>query len=131
MQGLALSEIVYAVMDIRIGSNPARHALPIPVQRAVRKLGQDISDARKRRRIPMAILAERAGISRMTLTKIEKGHAGVIMANYAAVLFALGLIDRLSEVADVRHDKVGLELDEEALPKRVRNPRRKPSPETT
>ena len=105
--------------------------LPIPVLRAVRKLGQDINDARRRRRIPMAILAERAGISRMTLTKIEKGDAGVVMANYAAVLFALGLIDRLSEVGDVRHDRVGLELDEEALPKRIRHARRKPQPETT
>ena len=48
-------------------------ALPIPVRRALRKLGQDIKDARKRRRIPMALLAERARISRATLTKVEKG----------------------------------------------------------
>ena len=46
----------------------------------------------------------------------------------SAVLFALGLIDRLSEVADVRHDEVGLALEEEALPKRVRIPRRKSPP---
>jgi transcriptional regulator with XRE-family HTH domain len=115
----------WRLADQRLDTDRSPHVLEIPVQRAVRKLGQDIGDARKRRRIPMAILAERAGISRTTLTKIEKGDAGVIMANYAAVLFALGLIDRLSEVADVRHDKVGLELAEEALPQRVRNPRRK------
>lgn len=114
-------------MDAIWKGGRAKRALPIPVRRAVRKLGQDINDARRRRRIPMAILAERAGISRMTLTKIEKGDPGVVMANYATVLFALGLIDRLSEIADVRHDKVGLELEEEALPKRVRNPRRKSS----
>ena len=117
-------------MDIKQKTRHSARAVPIPVQRAIRKLGQDIGDARKRRRIPMAILAERAGISRMTLTKIEKGDAGVVMTNYAVVLFALGLIDRLSEVADIRHDKVGLELDEEALPKRIRHARRKPSPES-
>ncbi len=100
-------------------------SLPIPVRRAVRKLGQDMSDARRRRRIPMAILAERAGMSRTTLAKIEKGDAGVSMANYATVLFALGLIERLSDVADIRHDDIGRVLDEEALPKRIRKSRRK------
>ena len=38
--------------------------LPIPVQRALRKLGQDISSARRRRRIPMPLMAERAGMTR-------------------------------------------------------------------
>jgi hypothetical protein len=42
-------------------------AVPIPVARALRKLGHDIRDARRRRRIPVAILAERASISRVTL----------------------------------------------------------------
>jgi len=50
---------------------------PIPVRRALRKLGQDIRDARRRRRIPMEIMAERASISRTTLTKVEKGDPGV------------------------------------------------------
>ena len=56
---------------------------PIPVVRALRKLGHDIRDARRRRRIPVTILAERASISRMTLNKIEKGDAGVYIGNYA------------------------------------------------
>src|SRR5437763_986992 len=41
--------------------------LPIPARRALRKLGQDIRDARRRRRIPMELLAERARISRSSL----------------------------------------------------------------
>ena len=55
--------------------------LPIPVTRALRKLGHDIRDARRRRRIPVAILAERASISRMTLNKVEKGDPGVSRRN--------------------------------------------------
>ena len=94
--------------------------LPIPVIRAVRKLGQDIRDARRRRRIPAAILAERASISRTTLNKIEKGDAGVYIGNYAAVLFALGLVDRIADLADATHDRVGRELEEEQLPERIR-----------
>jgi hypothetical protein len=93
---------------------------PIPVVRALRKLGQDMRDARKRRRIPVSILAERASISRMTLHKIEKGEAGVSMGNYATVLFALGMVERLADVADPSHDNVGRQLEEERLPDRIR-----------
>ena len=94
--------------------------MPLPVIRALRKLGQDIRDARRRRRIPVAILAERASISRMTLNRIEKGDPNTSFGNYATVLFALGMTDRLADVADPRHDTVGLELEEERLPQRIR-----------
>lgn len=106
--------------------------LPIPVIRALRKLGQNIRDARRRRRIPAAILAERASISRTTLNKIEKGDAGVYIGNYAAVLFALGLVDRVADLADAMHDRVGRELEEEQLPERVRlsRPRKEPKAPT-
>src|SRR4051812_1839814 len=93
---------------------------PIPVVRAVRKLGQDIRDARRRRRIPVAIMAQRASISRTTLNKVEKGDPGVSLGIYATVLFVLGIVDRLADLADSRHDAVGLELEEEHLPKRIR-----------
>jgi len=101
--------------------------VPIPVLRALRKLGDDIRDARRRRRIPVTILAERASISRMTLNKIEKGDAGVYVGNYATVLFALGLIERLADLADATHDTVGRELEEEQLPERIRSRSPKPS----
>lgn len=63
---------------------------PIPVKRALHKLGQDTRDARRRRRIPVVIMAGRASISRTTLNKIEKGHPGVSLGIYALVLFVLG-----------------------------------------
>jgi len=98
--------------------------VPIPVKRALRKLGHDIRDARRRRRIPVAILAQRSSISRMTLNKVEKGDPGVSLGSYATVLFALGMADRLADVADPRHDAVGLDLEAEHLPERIRLPRR-------
>ena len=94
--------------------------LPIPVRRALRKLGTDIRDARRRRRIPTAVMAERTLISRMTLNKVEKGNPGVSLGIYATVLFVLGMTDRLAELADARHDAVGLSLEEERLPQRIR-----------
>jgi transcriptional regulator with XRE-family HTH domain len=101
--------------------------LPVPVIRALRKLGHNIHDARRRRRIPAAILAERASISRMTLSKVEKGEPGVSLGTYATVLFTLGMVERLADVADPRHDTVGLELEAEQLPQRIRLSRRQVS----
>ena len=100
---------------------------PVPVTRALRKLGHDIRDARRRRRIPVAILAQRASISRTTLNKVEKGDPGVSLGTYATVLFVMGMVERLTDLADPRNDAVGLELEEEHLPKRIRLSR-KPKP---
>lgn len=104
-------------------------SLPLPVRRALRKLGRDIREARLRRRIPAAIVAERASISRTTLFKLEKGDPGVSIGIFATVLFVLGMSDRLVELADIRRDEQGLALDEERLPQRIRPRRRRPPTE--
>ncbi len=109
-------------MDAKIGKTQLNLMMPIPVRRVLRKLGQDIRDARLRRRIPTAVMAERASISRTTLNKIEKGDPGVSFGNYANVLFVLGMAERLGDLADVRTDVVGLELEEGRLPQRIRKP---------
>ena len=98
-------------------------SMPVPVRRALAKLGEDIRDARRRRRLPVALLAERASISRTTLGNIEKGDAGVSLGNYAKVLFALDLLDNLAQIADVVRDELGLSLASEDLPRRIRAPR--------
>jgi transcriptional regulator with XRE-family HTH domain len=96
--------------------------LPLPIKRALAKLGADIKAARLRRRITTAIMAERAFITRPTLNKVEQGDPAVSFGIYATVLYVLGLADRISELVDVRHDGVGLQLDEARLPQRVRGP---------
>lgn len=100
--------------------------LPIPAIKALRKLGQDINDARRRRRITLSLLSERSGISRTTLGKIEKGDSTTSIGGYAAVLFSLGMVERLSDLADPTYDITGRMIDEENLPKRVR-PSKKPT----
>jgi hypothetical protein len=96
--------------------------LPIPVISALRKLGQDINDARRRRRNTAQLMAERAGLSRSTIGKIEKGDPTTSMGSYGAVLFVLGMEKRLSELIDSIHDLVGRRLEDENLPQRVRLP---------
>lgn len=96
--------------------------MPLPVRRALKKLGHDLCDARKRRRIPMRLAAERAGISRATLSKIEKGDEGVSFGAYAKILYVIGMIQRLIELADPKFDVIGLGLESKSLPKRIRIP---------
>ena len=93
--------------------------LPLPVRRALLRLGKGIRDARLRRRIPTSVMADRALINRMTLYKIERGAPGVSVAAYATVLFVLGLVDSFAAIADARFDEVGISLEEERLPKRI------------
>ena len=103
---------------------PLKTTIPLPVLRLLTKLGDDIRDARLRRRIRTVTLAERALISRTTLHRIERGDPGVSMGKYSTVLFVLGLHDGISELADRSRDVLGLDLLEERLPQRVRVPRR-------
>ncbi|QUD90755.1 helix-turn-helix transcriptional regulator [Phenylobacterium montanum] len=99
---------------------PTPHHPPLAVRRALRKLGGDIKDARKRRGLTAEIVAERAFTTRPTLQKIEAGEEGVAIGIYASVLNALGLLDHLGQIADPSLDLVGQQLAAGALPIRVR-----------
>ena len=103
---------------------PTPHYPPAAVRRTLRKLGADIQDARRRRGLPMAVVAERAFTSRSTLQRVEAGDANVSIGIYAAVLHALGLLDGLGEMADFSRDRVGQALSSAELPQRVRVKRR-------
>src|SRR5258708_14570712 len=98
--------------------------LPTPVSRALRKLGHAIKDARRRRRIPMAIAAERASISKPTFIRVERGDPSVSIASYATVLYVLGMADRLGDLAPSKNDPVSLQLQAEHLPQGTRAARK-------
>jgi len=98
--------------------------LPLPVKRTLKKLGADLADARKRRRISTSTMAQRAMISRTTLVKVEKGEPGVSIGVIATVIFILGMTDRLADLVDASHDRLGLDLESEKLPKRISSSRK-------
>ncbi len=93
--------------------------LPLPVRRALKKLGSDIRDARLRRRIQTTVMADRLQISRPTLRKLEQGDPSVGMGAYATALYVLGMVERLADLAHIAHDPVGQQLASEALPRRI------------
>ncbi len=99
---------------------PTPHLPTSGVRRVLRKLGADIRDARRRRRLPMAVVAERAFTSRSTLQRVEQGDPAVGIGIYAGVLQALGLLDSLGDIADPSQDSVGQALATADLPRRAR-----------
>jgi hypothetical protein len=48
----------------------------------------------------------------------------VALGLYATVLFVMGMVGRLADLADPTHDAVGLQLEEEHLPQRIRGSRK-------
>ena len=104
-------------------TSQAQAALPLTVRKTLKKLGHDVAIARKRRRLTMSVVAERAFISRNTMTRVEHGDAGVSLGIYATVLFVLGLAERLGDIADPLSDSLGMSLENERLPKRTHLPR--------
>lgn len=97
-----------------------KNVSPISVRFGLKSLGLSLKKARLRRRLSMALVSDRAGISRETLAKIQNGDPGVSMGNYASVIYALGFGTEWMRLADLVNDPVGLALDEERLPQRVR-----------
>lgn len=86
-----------------------------PQQKALRELGQKLRDYRKMMGISSIATAEAAGLSRVTLYRIEQGEASVAMGAYLSVIFALGLTLELT-----RQDKNIKKDPEKKLPKAVR-----------
>ena len=89
-------------------------------------LGERIRLARLRRDQSMAIVSERAGISRPTLSAIENGDSGVSLGAYLSVLNALGLAKDISKIA--ADDELGRKLQDLNLDKpRERSSKRRAS----
>ena len=108
-----------AISIRQIMKSQAPSTLPRAARHALVKLGQDITVARKKRRISTVSMAERAFISRSTLAKIEKGDPTASIGAYVTVLAILGLVDGVGELADRSKDVLGLDIEEDRLPQRI------------
>ena len=92
-------------------------------QEILNQMGEQIRLARLRRHLSAELVAERAGLSRVTLSNIEKGSPSVAIGSYAAVLHALNGMDKdLLLVA--RDDELGRKLQDLELPTRRRAPKK-------
>jgi transcriptional regulator with XRE-family HTH domain len=82
-------------------------------QRLLSDLGERFKLARLRRKLSNAVVAQRAGISRTSLYKVERGDAGATLGTYMRVLAVLGLEADVNALA--ADDKVGRKLQDLAL----------------
>lgn len=88
------------------------------------QFGARLRAARLRRRITAKQVAERAGMTPMTLRSLERGGSGVTMGAYLAVMQVLGIEKDLDLLA--KADPVGRELQDARLP--VRTTKSAPEP---
>lgn len=89
----------------------------------LKTMGEQIKLARLRRNLSVELVAERAGISRVSLWNVEKGSPSVAIGIYAAVLHALNNMDKdLLLVA--KDDVMGRKMQDLNLPIRKRAPRK-------
>ena len=103
-------------------SKKATVVLP-QTQEILNQMGEQIRLARLRRHLSAELVAERAGLSRVTLSNIEKGSPSVAIGSYAAVLHALNGMDKdLLLVA--KDDELGRKLQDLELPTRRRAPKK-------
>lgn len=86
---------------------------------ATLQLGRSVQAMRKRQRLTQEQLAERAGVGRTTLHRLESGHPGLAVASVLEVLQVLdaGMVDRILDVVDA--DPLGRALERQRLPTRV------------
>jgi transcriptional regulator with XRE-family HTH domain len=98
--------------------------VPLPVERAIAKLGNDLSLARRRRRISQESLATRIGASLSTIKRMENGDMRIPLRFIAQALYVFGELDRLTSLIDTANDDIGLTLADAQLPQRVRSKRK-------
>lgn len=100
-------------------SEKKRKAIVFPKERKIlEQLGENIRLATRRRKLTQSQLAERTGLSKPTLRRIEHGESSVSIGHYLLVLAVLGLSNDLAKVAS--DDVLGKKLQDIELLKRVK-----------
>lgn len=95
----------------------AASGLPPQSQRAIAQLGKDISLARRRRKLPQRLMAERMLVSVQTLQRLEAGEPTVGLAVLVSALHVLGMTQRLAGLVAPDTDRAGISEDIARLPK--------------
>jgi transcriptional regulator with XRE-family HTH domain len=97
-----------------------------PIQARLQQFGERLRLARLRRRLTARQVAERAGMTPVTLRSLERGGAGVTIGAYVAVLQVLGLEGDLDALAAA--DPLGRELQDGRMATRAARPRARIAP---
>lgn len=94
------------------------------MQSRLRQIGKNLQIARKRRKKTVKQAAEMMGTSLSSVRRIEGGDPSVKFATYLAALEVYQL-DYTLRFADPEDDRIGLALEKQRLPQRVRTKKEK------
>lgn len=108
------------VPDVMAQPSSIVHQPPAALEQALIHLGGNIRTARLRRNWRLQDLAARMGVTRFTVADVEKGKPGTSVAAYLGALWALGLLEQITPVADPDHDSVGRTLESARAPRVAR-----------
>lgn len=103
----------------------AHEVYPLDVHDLLEAYGERVQSARMRRRWSQAELAERMGVERRTVSRLEKGSPGVGVGAFLAALWVLDLWETARDVAIPSADKVGAFLEKQRTPRRARRHKEK------
>lgn len=95
----------------------AASGLPPQSKRAIAQLGKDIALARRRRKLPQRLMAERMLVAVQTLQRLEAGDPTVGLAVLASALHVFGMSARLAGLVAPDTDRAGISEDLARLPK--------------
>jgi transcriptional regulator with XRE-family HTH domain len=90
------------------------------VNAAAISIGSQFVAWRKLQGLTAVQVSERAGISRTTLRRVEKGDTGVGLQAFLGVARALGVLEAVVKATDPYETDLGRARADEILPKRVR-----------
>lgn len=93
------------------GTNKLLQAPPYPVERSLKRLGENLRTARIRRNMTIANVAERIGTGPRAVMDAERGKPSTGMVVYAALLWLYDLLSEFDEIADPSRDREGLILE--------------------
>lgn len=85
-------------------------APPYPVEQSLKRLGAHLRTARLRRNLTIEDMAEKIGTGTRAVADAEKGKPSTGIAVYAAMLWALDLLDQLVDVGAPERDEEGQTL---------------------
>lgn len=113
-----------------MSSNHKTKSIHPKIDRAIKKLGNDISYARRTRNISLEDFARNVGISRSTLIRLENGDPGTNLGALTAALHAIGRLEALTNIADPTNDDITFMQMKGHVPKKIGKPRAKAIQET-
>lgn len=96
-----------------MGKNTFGKMMPRALSQILELMGEQIKLARKRRHLSMQDIADRATVTRLTISRVEHGDPTVSMGIYARVLYALNLEKDITLLA--ADDTLGRQLQDSEL----------------